>query len=324
MNSKAIVIILGEPYSVFLEIFFKTLKSKYISNFKRKIILIGSEKLLRGQMKKLGYNFQINLLKSENLRDIKIKKNFINLINVNFSHRKPFDKITIKSKEYIENCFVIGLNLIKMKIGYSLINGPISKTHFLREKFLGITEYLADKTKIKNNFAMLIYNKKLSVSPITTHLPLKDVPKNLSKKKIINHVKLIYNFYKKEFKINPKIAITGLNPHCESNYEFSEETRIITPAIKYLVKKKYKVTGPFPTDTIFMKEQLKNYDVIIGMYHDQVLTPLKTLFGFDAINITLGLPFIRISPDHGPNTSMLGKNLSNPKSLLEALKFLDK
>ena len=91
-----------------------------------------------------------------------------------------------------------------------------------------------------------------------------------------------------------------------------------------MVKKKYKVTGPFPTDTIFMKEQLKNYDVIIGMYHDQVLTPIKTLFGFDAINITLGLPFIRISPDHGPNTSMLGKNLSNPKSLLEALKFLDK
>jgi 4-hydroxy-L-threonine phosphate dehydrogenase PdxA len=73
-----------------------------------------------------------------------------------------------------------------------------------------------------------------------------------------------------------------------------------------------------------MKEQSKNYDVIIGMYHDQVLTPLKSLFGFNAINITLGLPFIRISPDHGPNYSMLGKNLSNPKSLIEALKFLDK
>ena len=73
-----------------------------------------------------------------------------------------------------------------------------------------------------------------------------------------------------------------------------------------------------------MKDNLKKYDVIIGMYHDQVLTPIKTLFGFDAINITLGLPFIRISPDHGPNTSMLGKNKSNPTSLIEALKFLDK
>ena len=81
--------------------------------------------------------------------------------------------------------------------------------------------------------------------------------------------------------------------------------------------------GPFAADTIFMREQSKNYDVIIGMYHDQVLTPLKSLFGFNAINITLGLPFVRVSPDHGPNSSMLGKNLSDPKSLIEALKFLD-
>ncbi len=82
--------------------------------------------------------------------------------------------------------------------------------------------------------------------------------------------------------------------------------------------------GPFPADTIFMKDQSKNFDVIVGMYHDQVLTPMKTLFNFNAINITLGLPYLRISPDHGPNHSMLGKNLSNPKSLIEALKFLDK
>ena len=87
---------------------------------------------------------------------------------------------------------------------------------------------------------------------------------------------------------------------------------------------KYNIKGPFAADTIFMREQSKKYDVIVGMYHDQVLTPIKTLYGFNAINITLGLPFIRISPDHGPNNQMLGKNLSNPKSLFEAIKFLDK
>ena len=134
---------------------------------------------------------------------------------------------------------------------------------------------------------------------------------------------LIY-FYLKKFKLKPNIAITGLNPHCESNYKTSEEERIIIPSIKYLIKKKYKVHGPFAADTIFLKDQYCKYDVIIGMYHDQVLTPIKTLFGFDAINITLGLPFVRISPDHGPNSSMLGKNLSDPQSLIEALKFLDK
>ena len=94
--------------------------------------------------------------------------------------------------------------------------------------------------------------------------------------------------------------------------------------IKKLKLKKFNVDGPYAADTIFIKEYLRNFDVIIGMYHDQVLTPIKTLYGFNAINITLGLPFIRISPDHGPNASMLGKNLSDPKSLIQALKFLDK
>jgi 4-hydroxythreonine-4-phosphate dehydrogenase len=182
---------------------------------------------------------------------------------------------------------------------------------------------LASKNNKKDKVAMLIYNKKLSVSPITTHLALKDVHKNISKKKIINQVKLIVDFYNKKFKINPKIAITGLNPHCESNFQTSEEKEEIIPAIKFLIKKKYKVSGPFAADTIFLKEQSKNYDVVIGMYHDQVLTPIKTIFGFDAINITLGLPYIRISPDHGPNVSMLGKNISNPKSLVSALKFFE-
>ena len=171
---------------------------------------------------------------------------------------------------------------------------------------------------------MLIYNKKLSVSPITTHLALKDVHRNISKQKIYTHIKLITEFYKKNLKRKPKIAITGLNPHCESNFKDCEEDAVIIPAIKNLNAKNLKVEGPFPADTVFSKEHLKNFDVIVGMYHDQVLTPMKALFGFDAINITLGLPFIRISPDHGPNSSMLGKNLSDPKSLIEALKFLDK
>ena len=170
---------------------------------------------------------------------------------------------------------------------------------------------------------MLIYNQKLSVSPLTTHLPLKDVYKNITKSKIINHVKKIDFFSKKFLKKKPKIAITGLNPHCESNFKNSEEKNIIIPAINYLKSKKFKVSGPFPADTIFLKDNYKNFDVIIGMYHDQVLAPIKSIFGFNAINITLGLPFLRISPDHGPNVKMFGKNISNPDSLREAIKFLD-
>ena len=169
---------------------------------------------------------------------------------------------------------------------------------------------------------MLIYNKKLSVVPVTTHLPLKLVAKNITKNLIIKKILLINNFYKNYFNINPKIAVTGLNPHCESIDRYNEDKKIIEPAVKYL-KKKINISGPLPADTVFLKNNRKKYDLIVGMYHDQVLTPMKTLFEYDAINITIGLPFIRISPDHGPNENMMGKNLSNPKSLFEAIKFLD-
>ena len=171
---------------------------------------------------------------------------------------------------------------------------------------------------------MLIYNKNLSVCPLTTHLPLKLVTKKIDKELIIKKTKLINDFYKQKLNINPKIAILGINPHCESIDKFNEDEKIVGPTIKYLQKRKYKISGPYPADTIFMRNNSKNFDVIIGMYHDQVLTPIKTLFEYDAINITLGLPFIRVSPDHGPNEKMLGKNKSNPLSLIKAISFLDK
>jgi len=321
VNYKPIIVVAGEPYSVFLEIFFKAIKK---NNFKRPIILISSQRLLINQMKKLNFNFSINSINKDDINFSKINNKKINLIDVKFKFSKTFDKISDKSNLYIAECFDVALKLLKKKTFAGLINGPISKKNFLKKRYLGITEYLASKTNNKNKVAMLIYNKKLSVSPITTHLPLKDVHKKISKTKIVNQVKLIEQFYIKKFGKKPKIAITGLNPHCESNYRTSEEKRIIEPAIKTLVMNKSKVYGPYAADTIFIKEQSKNYDVIVGMYHDQVLTPLKSLFGFNAINITLGLPFTRISPDHGPNYLMLGKNLSDPKSLIEALKFLDK
>ena len=321
MNYKPIIVVAGEPYSIFLEIFFKAIRKK---KFRNPIILIVSQKLFSRQMKKLNFHFRINLIDKNKINFKKLDNKKINLIDIDFKFIKTFDKISNKSNFYIEESFKTALKILQKNKCAGLINGPISKKNFLGEKFLGITEYLACKKNKKNMVAMLIYNNKLSVSPITTHLALKEVHKHITKKKIIDHVKLIKEFYIKKFKKNPKIAITGLNPHCESNYKTSEENKIITPAIKHLLKQKYKVSGLYAADTIFLKEKLKSYDVIIGMYHDQVLTPAKTLFGFNAINITLGLPFIRISPDHGPNSLMLGKNLSNPKSLIEALKFLDR
>ena len=321
LKIKPIIIVAGEPNSVFLEIFYKSLKT---NKYKSPLILIVSVKLLEKQMEKLGYFFKINILDKNFTEFNKLDNKKINLINVNYKFDNCFDRISSKSNNYITESFEIAIKILKQNKLSKFINGPISKKHFLNGKNLGITEYLAKKTNKNNNVVMLIYNKRLSVSPITTHLALKDVHKHISKKKIYTHIKLITEFYKKNFKRNPKIAITGLNPHCESNFKNCEEDTTIIPAIKSLKAKNFKVEGPFPADTIFMHKHIKKFDVIVGMYHDQVLTPMKAMFGFDAINITLGLPFIRISPDHGPNSSMIGKNLSDHKSLVEALKFLDK
>ena len=319
MIYKPIIIVAGEPNSIFFEIFFKALNYK---KFKSPIILIASLNLLKLQMKKLNIKKNIKLLNSFKLKKYKLNNKTINLININYNQGKPFVKVSSKSNHYIEQSFESAIKILQNKITNKFINGPISKKFFLKKKFLGVTEYLANKTNTKN-FAMLIYNKDLSVCPITTHLPLKQVTKKINKKLIIQKIKLINNFFKKYIKKKPNIAITGLNPHCETIDSFNEDQKILIPTIKNLSKLKYKVSGPFAADTIFLKKNRKKYDVIVGMYHDQVLTPIKTLFEYDAINITLGLPFIRVSPDHGPNEKMLGKNLSNPLSLIKAITFLE-
>ena len=319
MIYKPIIIVAGEPNSIFLEIFFKALTYK---KFKSPIILIASLNLLKLQMKKLNIKKNIKLLNSIKLDEYKLNNKSINLININYNPQKPFENVSSKSNHYIEQSFELAIKILQKKITNKFINGPISKKFFLKKKFLGITEYLSNKTNTKN-FAMLIYNKNLSVCPITTHLPLKRVSKKINKKLIIQKIKLINSFFKKYIRKKPNIAITGLNPHCETIDSFNEDQKILKPTIKHLSKLKYKVSGPFAADTIFLKKNRKKYDVIVGMYHDQVLTPIKTLFEYDAINITLGLPFIRISPDHGPNEKMLGKNLSNPLSLIKAITFLE-
>ena len=319
MNYRPIIIVAGEPNSIFFEIFFKALKTK---KFKSPIILVASLNLLKLQMNKLGLKKKIKLINLPQLKNLKLNNRSINLINIKYNQNKPFEKLSSKSNTYIKQSFELALKILKKKITNKFINGPISKKFFLRNKFLGITEYLAYKTKTKR-YAMLIYNKNLSVSPLTTHLPLKLVSKKINKNLIIEKVKIINNFFRDRMGKKPKIAITGLNPHCESIDRFNEDQKILKPAIKYLTKLKYKISGPFPADTIFLKKNRENFDVIIGMYHDQVLTPIKTLYEYDAINITLGLPFIRVSPDHGPNEKMLGKKLSNPLSLIKAMQFLD-
>tara|TARA_Y100000768_G_C23953169_1_gene671319 strand:+ start:697 stop:1662 length:966 start_codon:yes stop_codon:yes gene_type:complete len=317
MNIKYVIIVLGEPFSTFTEIIGKYFKKVKI--LKKKIVLVGSYNLIVNQLKFLGYSIKLN-----KIHDIdEAKSKIVNIVDIDFKFKKTFSKISPNSNDYIHKCFRESLKLLKENKDKSvLINGPVSKKSFLKKEYLGITEYLSKKTRSKDEI-MLIYNEKLSVSPLTTHIPLKYVSKKITKKKIILCVKKIVQFYKKNIKRKIKIAVLGLNPHCETIDKYSEEEKIIIPAIKLLIKDGYSVEGPFSADTFFLNKNISKYDVVIGMYHDQVLTPIKTLFKFNAINLTIGLPFIRISPDHGPNTNMIGKNKSDPSSFFYAMKFIE-
>ena len=309
MNFRPILIVPGEQKSIFFEIFFKSINARKVIS---PIILICSKKNLNHESKKFKFKGKIKQLSFTEIYKKKLQNKKIYLLD-----------IPNKSPEfYVKNCFKTAFDLLKKGITNKIINGPINKTKTLNKKYLGVTEYIADSFK-KKKFAMLIYNPELSVCPVTTHLPLGLVKKHITKKILREKILIIDDFYKKFLKIKPKIAVTGLNPHCESILKFNEDEKIIYPVIKSL-KNKINVKGPFPSDTIFLKKNREKFDVIIGMYHDQVLGPIKTLFEYDAINITLGLPFIRITPDHGPNEKMIGKNKSNPISLINALNFLDK
>ena len=312
MNTEHLLIVTSEPKSVFLELIFKYLNLR--KKISKKITLIGNSDLILREAKKSKFKLNLNKIFDIN----KAKKNKLNLIEI---PRKKKGNIFNNSR-YISNSFKCSLSILEKNKKAILLNGPLNKETFLKKKYLGVTEYLAKKTRSKNS-VMLIFNKKLSVSPITTHLPIRLVAKNINKNKIINNVKSINNFYTKYLRKKPKFAILGLNPHCETIDDVSEEQKVISPAIIKLKQDCIFVEGPFSADTFFIKRNINKFDVVIGMYHDQVLTPLKTLFNFDAINITIGLPFLRISPDHGPNLDMYGKNKSDPASIFCAMEFIN-
>jgi len=320
--SKPIAIVAGEPNSISSEIIFKSwlLRNKYQH---KPFFIIGSIKILNKQKKKLNYKIKIKEINIKSFEQ-NLQSNHLLVYNIDFNQKKPFDKISSKSNNYIFKCFDAAVKLAKNKKIIGFINCPVSKEFLFKGKHQGITEFLSKKTGEEGKEVMLIYNKNLSVAPITTHIPLREVSLRIKKKNIVKKVKIIDNFYKNKFKLKPKFGILGLNPHNFLHSKKTEEQIIISKAIKELKKLKIKVSGPIPTDSSFMHQNIKDFNVMVGMYHDQVLTPFKAIYNFQAINITLGLSFIRISPDHGVAKNITGKKVAVATSLVESIKFFNK
>ena len=317
--TKKIIIFSGEPNSINSEIIFKSWR-KLNNSIKKKIYFISNFDLLSDQFKKLKYS--IDLVKVNNFEKSSLSDNKLKVINVNLNFKNSFAVKDKDTTNYVLNSLNLMHKFALRKDVKGVINCPINK-HNLKKKKIGVTEFLANKCKIKNDAeVMLLRNKYLSVCPVTTHIDVKDIKKKLKSKLIIKKINTISNWYKKNLKKKPSFGILGLNPHNAELRPASEEKLVIIPTIKKLKHNGINVQGPLVADTLFINEY-KKFDIIVGMYHDQVITPFKTIFKFDAINVTLGLKYLRTSPDHGTAIKLIGKNKANPNSLVECIKFIN-
>ena len=205
-----------------------------------------------------------------------------------------------------------------------MVTGPINKKiiNDYGYEFSGHTEFLADISQTKN-VVMLLANSKVKVALLTTHIPLNKVSESISTEKIIETTKILNENLKRLWKIkNPKICVLGLNPHAgEGGFMGSEEIEIIEPAINSLLSEKICVEGPISADTAFIKEKTSKYDAYLAMFHDQGLPVLKSMGFGDSVNITLGLPFTRISVDHGTAYELAGKNKADPSSFKRSMEL---
>ena len=318
MKNK-IILIAGDPNSINSEIIFKSFK-KLSKLLKDRIYLIGSYDLISQQLRRL--NFNLKLQKINNIKEVN-KGNFLKVINIDIKFKNPFKIKRNEASRYVLKSLNFAHKIALEDKVAGIINCPINK-NLLNKKRIGVTEYLAKKCKIKDNSeVMLIHNKKLSVVPLTTHIDIKNVSKNINAKNLIKKTKTIDKWFKINLNKRPNIGVLGLNPHNSEMKKSSEEKKIIYPAILKLRKAGFKISGPLVSDSIFINNY-KKFDVIIGMYHDQVLGPFKAMFKFDAINITLGLKYFRASPDHGTAYNIIKMKKANETSLLNCINYIHK
>ena len=256
---------------------------------------------------------------------LEVMANAIPIIDIPFAeepkvgevnHRLAFD--TIRSITMATKCCMIG-------DAAGLCTNPINKfalSSGANFKHTGHTDFLKYLTNSKQAI-MMIASDKLKVIPVTVHVSLKEAISTLTDLLIKDTIKLSHQSLIELFNIQkPRIFVSGLNPHAGENNLFGdEENKLISPTINLLRNRGLDIKGPFPADTMFHNEMRKNYDLAICMYHDQALIPIKTISFDEAVNITLGLPIVRTSPDHGTANEIAGKNKASPTSLINAIRM---
>ena len=316
MKLKKIIINLGDPSGIGPDLCVKLATQK----FNAILIVIGNKKAIEHRAKMLNEKIIIT-----NKQEPHEGNSSLTIIDIKYPYSvipgKPnkansyaqFKQINFIVKELLNNNYD------------AMVTLPISKnmlTEALPE-FKGHTEYISALANTEGKELMMLASKKLKVALVTTHVSLKMVPLLITQKKLSGTLKTLNNELKSKFKITkPKIIVTGLNPHSGENGEFGdEEEKIISPVIKELKMTGYDLIGPIPADTAFTKKNIGMCDAFLAMYHDQGLAPFKAISFGRGVNITLGLPFIRTSVDHGTAFDIVGTDKVDPSSFFEAIKM---
>ena len=269
-------------------------------------------------------NLGVPLNKIEEIKEIRnMSISNLNILHVPLiSPTKP-GAPTKENSTYVLNCILKAVESVQLNYASALVTCPIQKDIIYSSGFNypGVTEFLGSLSGQIFTPVMMLTSQKIRTVPITTHISVSNIAKNLSVDLIVKKSQILYTSLKNDFNIEfPKIVVAGLNPHAGENGSIgNEEKEYIIPALNILNDAGLNICGPLSADSIFHDESRKNYDAIICMYHDQALIPVKMISFWEAVNITLGLPFVRTSPDHGTGIKIAGKNTANPSSLISAI-----
>ena len=325
VSIKNIFITSGEPASISTEITIKALISNQLDEKIQKI-LITDPSLVLEYKKKFFNQINVNVMQNHDLHEY--KRNAINIIPIYLKEKSFYGKLNIKNCSFVTESISKSVELIKNNYGHAIVTNPINK--FLMKssgfQFEGHTEFLSSLCEQKKTPVMLLSSDKIKVIPLTTHIPISQISKKIKKKMIVEKIKIISTELHDYFDLKKaRIFVSGLNPHSGDNGKIGvEEIKEIIPAIKQLKKEGFNVSGPYSADTMFRSKMMQKYDVAVCMFHDQALIPIKTLSFNNIVNITLGLDFIRTSPDHGTALDIAGLNIASSESIISAINLAEK
>ena len=319
---KTILYSAGEPSGIGPDIVIQLAQSSFWEQSKAAVVLIGDPKLFQDRTNELNLHTDIKIVSSLN-ELLPNQIGMLQILQVAECHDTSSKNLNPSNGEYVLKILEAGIRISMERDDCALVTGPIQKNNMSEcgVPFIGHTEYIEEITKAKNAF-MMMSSERLKVVLATTHIPLKEVSQLINKELILKVCQSTYKYLKNFYDIkHPNIALLGLNPHAgESGVLGTEEIEILDDAILELKSFGIDIAGPISADSAFTKSNLERFDAFIGMYHDQVLPTFKALSFGKGVNVTIGVPIIRVSVDHGTALDLAGSGLASSDSLMSAIK----